>query len=64
VKATQHDNAIDNKTERRRGRDRRRWNCYHDFPYVDSHGFLVVHNRRKNMDRRKSLEKANVNNNH
>ena len=41
-----------NGTERRKGTDRRRWTCNHDFPYVDTHGVLVVRNRRNNTERR------------
>ena len=52
-----YDNETDSKTERRLGADRRRWNCKHDFPYVDSHGDLVVNNRRKQKDRRLSQDK-------
>jgi hypothetical protein len=55
-----HDNAIDSKTERRMGTDRRRWTCCHDFPYVDSHGFLVQSNRREQLDRRQSNEKQRL----
>ena len=60
MKATQHDNVPDSNMERRCGEERRRWDCDHDFPYVDSHGFLVVDNRRKTMDRRQSQEKVTV----
>lgn len=43
--------------ERRQGYDRRRWTCHHDFPYVDSHGYLVEQNRRNSTDRRRSTQK-------
>ena len=43
--------------ERRQGHDRRRWTCNHDFPYVDSHGYLVEQNRRQTTDRRCSVQK-------
>lgn len=39
-------------TERRRGEDRRSWECQLDFPYVDSHGTLVVEDRRIMVERR------------
>jgi len=61
VKATQHENMTESNMERRCGTDRRRWNCDHDFPYVDSHGFLVVNNRRKAKDRRQPMEKIKFN---
>lgn len=38
--------------ERRSGEDRRGWECHLDFPYVDSHGTLVVEDRRKKVERR------------
>lgn len=38
--------------ERRCGEDRRSWECQLDFPYVDSHGTLVVEDRRKLVERR------------
>ena len=38
--------------ERRSGEDRRSWQCQLDFPYVDSHGTLVVEDRRKLVERR------------
>lgn len=38
--------------DRRRGEDRRSWLCNLDFPYVDSHGTLVTHDRRKIVERR------------
>ena len=38
--------------ERRCGEDRRSWQCNLDFPYVDSHGTLVVEDRRKIVERR------------
>ena len=38
--------------ERRTGEDRRSWECQLDFPYVDSHGTLVVEDRRKLVERR------------
>ena len=39
-------------TERRAGEDRRSWECQLDFPYVDSHGTLVVEDRRVMVERR------------
>ena len=38
--------------ERRSGEDRRSWECHLDFPYVDSHGTLVIEDRRKQVERR------------
>ncbi|WP_455198961.1 hypothetical protein [Kaarinaea lacus] len=38
--------------DRRCGEDRRSWECQLDFPYVDSHGTLVVEDRRKLVERR------------
>jgi hypothetical protein len=45
---------VDNNrgSERRSGADRRYWNSNLDFPYVDSHGTLVLADRRKTADRR------------
>ena len=40
--------------ERRRGEDRRSWECQLDFPYVDSHGALVTEDRRLIVERRLS----------
>ena len=45
------------KTERRNGSDRRLEAVGLDFPFVDSHGHLVTHERRQN-DRRKSPDSA------
>jgi hypothetical protein len=39
-------------TDRRRGEDRRSWECQLDFPYVDSHGSLVTEDRRRVVERR------------
>jgi len=52
VEANRDTAAINTNTDRRQGIDRRQWTCQHDFPYVDSHGYLVVQNRRKQKDRR------------
>ncbi len=41
-----------NGTDRRVGEDRRSWECQLDFPYVDSHGTLVVEDRRIMVERR------------
>lgn len=41
-----------NGKDRRAGEDRRSWECQLDFPYVDSHGTLVVEDRRKTVERR------------
>ena len=41
-----------NGIDRRAGEDRRSWECQLDFPYVDSHGALVVEDRRKLVERR------------
>lgn len=41
-----------NGSERRKGEDRRSWECQLDFPYVDSHGTLVVEDRRVTVERR------------
>ena len=41
-----------NGTDRRAGEDRRSWECQLDFPYVDSHGTLVVEDRRVMVERR------------
>jgi hypothetical protein len=41
-----------NGTDRRIGDDRRSWECQLDFPYVDSHGTLVVEDRRIMVERR------------
>lgn len=38
--------------DRRSGEDRRSWQCQLDFPYVDSHGTLVVEDRRVQVERR------------
>ena len=38
--------------ERRSGNERRNWHCEYDFPYVDTHGMLVVSDRRKSDERR------------
>ena len=38
--------------DRRKGQDRRNWECQHAFPYIDGHGELVVDDRRKSSDRR------------
>jgi hypothetical protein len=38
--------------DRRAGEDRRSWECQLDFPYVDSHGTLVVEDRRIMVERR------------
>ena len=38
--------------DRRCGDDRRSWQCQLDFPYVDSHGTLVLEDRRKIVERR------------
>lgn len=40
------------RSDRRRGEDRRSWQCQLDFPYVDSHGTLVTGDRRKIVERR------------
>ena len=39
-------------SDRRRGEDRRSWECQLDFPYVDSHGVLVTEDRRQIVERR------------
>ena len=39
--------------ERRSGQDRRNWRCHHEYPYIDSHGILVLKDRRGADDRRK-----------
>ena len=39
-------------SDRRCGSDRRSWECQLDFPYVDSHGTLVVEDRRVKVERR------------
>lgn len=39
--------------DRRSGQDRRNWHCQHEFPYIDSHGELVLADRRVHDDRRK-----------
>lgn len=39
-------------SDRRCGEDRRSWECQLDFPYVDSHGTLVLEERRKVVERR------------
>ena len=39
-------------SDRRSGEDRRSWECQLDFPYVDSHGTLVVEDRRRVAERR------------
>ena len=41
--------------DRRSGQDRRNWECQHEFPYIDSHGVLVIEDRRVSNDRRKDL---------
>ena len=41
-----------NPAERRVSRERRKWRCQHDFPYVDGHGILVTEERRTNAGRR------------
>lgn len=41
-----------NGADRRAGEDRRSWECQLDFPYVDSHGTLVVEDRRTMVERR------------
>ena len=41
-----------NGNDRREGEDRRSWECQLDFPYVDSHGALVVEDRRVMVERR------------
>lgn len=38
--------------DRRTGEDRRSWECQLDFPYVDSHGTLVMEDRRRVVERR------------
>ena len=38
--------------ERRSGSDRRNWHCEYEFPYVDTHGILVISDRRKSDERR------------
>lgn len=38
--------------DRRNGGDRRSWECQLDFPYVDSHGTLVLEDRRQVAERR------------
>jgi len=38
--------------ERRSGNDRRNWHCEYEFPYVDTHGMLVINDRRKSDERR------------
>ena len=37
---------------RRSGAERRNWQCNSDFPYVDSHGILVINDRRAGNERR------------
>lgn len=39
-------------SDRRSGADRRSWECQLDFPYVDSHGTLVIEDRRVQVERR------------
>lgn len=39
-------------SDRRIGEDRRSWECQLDFPYVDSHGSLVIEDRRQIVERR------------
>lgn len=39
-------------SDRRTGNDRRSWECQLDFPYVDSHGTLVMEDRRQIVERR------------
>jgi hypothetical protein len=39
-------------SDRRSGIDRRSWQSQLDFPYVDSHGTLVIEDRRKIVERR------------
>jgi hypothetical protein len=39
-------------SDRRSGEDRRSWECQLDFPYVDSHGTLVMEDRRRMAERR------------
>ena len=46
--ASQQDYYMD----RRSGNDRRNWHCEYDFPYVDTHGILVIRDRRKSNERR------------
>ena len=41
-----------NEKDRRAGEDRRSWECQLDFPYVDSHGTLVMEDRRELVERR------------
>ncbi len=53
----------DRYMERRTGNDRRNWHCGHDYPYVDSHGILVVNDRRKGDERRDLFITAAVNSN-
>ena len=40
------------ESDRRAGEDRRSWECQLDFPYVDSHGTLVMEDRRELVERR------------
>lgn len=38
--------------QQRTGEDRRSWLSQLDFPYLDSHGTLVLEDRRNNVERR------------
>lgn len=49
--------------EKRSGSERRQWYCHHDFPYVDTHGTLVIENRRENKGRRDSDKNLESNQN-
>lgn len=50
---TEHGNGL---ADRRSGTDRRCLQLGLGFPFVDSHGILVTEERRKNGERRSSLE--------
>ena len=41
------DKKRQNPVERRAGKERRCWECEHEFPYIDGHGMLVTEERRK-----------------
>lgn len=45
-------NDTKQKSNQRTGEDRRSWRNQPDFPYLDSHGTLVLGDRRNQMERR------------
>lgn len=45
-------NDTKQKSDQRTGEDRRSWQKQLDFPYLDSHGNLILDDRRNNMERR------------